>query len=76
MWTIVRAGTIQATRSTHYAELLRDVVEGAHDGWPPAVGDAVAHASEVVQAVALPCGMATLFTPFPVVSRRAFKRCP
>ena len=51
-------------------ELLRDMVEAGQGGGLPAVGYAVAHAGRVVWAVALPCGMAALLTPFPVVPWR------
>ena len=44
--------------------------EVAQIGGVPAVGYALAHAANVVWAVALPCGMAALLIPFPVVSWR------
>ena len=49
---------------------MRDVVERAEGGGHPAVGYAVARGSKTVWAVALPCGMAALLTPFPVVPWR------
>ena len=68
--TVAKVGTICLAHSTHHAELLRDVVEAAQGGGLPAVGYAVALAGKVVWAVALPCGMPALLTPFPVVPWR------
>ena len=55
------------SRSNRHEGLLRDSVEGAHSAGLPAVGYAVAHAGRVVWAVALPCSVVALLTPFPVV---------
>ena len=68
--TIARVGALRLSRSDRHEELLRDVVEAAQSGGLPAVGYAVAHASRVVWAVALPCVVAALLTPFPVVPWR------
>ena len=49
---------------------MREVVEKAQGGGLPAVRYAVACEGRTEWAVALPCGLAALLTPFPVVSWR------
>ena len=68
--TIARVGALRLSRSDRREELLCDVVEAEHGGGLPAVGYAVGNAGRVVWAVALPCGMAALHTPFPGVPWR------
>ena len=51
-------------------DLQGDVVEKAQGAWLQAVGYVVAHRSKIVWAVALPCVVAALLTPFPVVPWR------
>ena len=63
-------GALRLSRSDRHEELLHNVVEAAQGGGLQAVGYAVAHAGMVVWAVALPCGVAALLTPFPVVPWR------
>ena len=50
--------------------LLRDVVVKAQGGGLPAVGYAMESGGLTEWAVALPCGMAALLTPFPVSPSR------
>ena len=64
---IARVGALSLHRSKHHETMLREVVETAHGGGLPALGYAVAHGGRTVWAVALPCGMTVLLTPFPVV---------
>ena len=71
---IARMGALRLSRSDRHEEMLRDVVEAAQGGGLLAVGYAVRHASRIVWAVALPRGVATLLTPFPVVPWRTW--CP
>ena len=49
---------------------MRDVVAKAQGGGLPAVGYAVECDGLTEWAAALPCGMAALLTPFPVVPCR------
>ena len=67
---IDRVGAIRLHRSQHHEMLLREVVEKAQAGGLPTVGYMVAHGGRTVWEVALPCGMAALLTPFPVVPWR------
>ena len=53
-----------------HGTLMREVVEKAQGGGLLAVGYAVACEGRTEWAVALPCGMAALLTPFPVVPWR------
>ena len=68
--TIARVGAILLHRSARQEELLRDVMQATQSGGLPAVGYAVTHEGRVMWALALPCGIATLLTPFPVVPWR------
>ena len=67
---IAHVGALNLHRSDHHEKLLRNVVETAQGGGLPAVGYAVAYGSRTVWAVALPCGVAALLNPFPVVPWR------
>ena len=67
---IARVGALHLGRSDRHEGLLRDVVEAAQGSGLPAVGYAVAHEGKIMWAVALPCGVATLLTPFLVVPWR------
>ena len=49
---------------------MREVVERSQGGGLPAVGYAVAYGGRTEWAVALPCGMAAMLTPFPMVPWR------
>ena len=53
-----------------HGTLLQEVVVKAQGGGLPAVGYAVESGGLTEWAVALPCGMAALLTPFPVVPWR------
>ena len=68
--TIARVGALCLSHSDRQEELLRDVVEAAQRQGLLAVGNVVAGAGRDVWAVALPCGMAALLTPFLVVPWR------
>ena len=65
-----RMGALSLHRSQHHEMLMRDVVERAKGGGLPAVEYAVARGSKTVWALALPCGMEALLTPFLVVPWR------
>ena len=67
---IARVGALPFSRSDRHEGLLHDVVEAAHAGGLPAVGYAVANEGRILWPMALPCGVATLLTPFPVVPWR------
>ena len=56
--------------SRSHGMLMREVVEKAQGGGLPAVGYAVACEGRTEWAVALPCGMAALLTPFAAVPWR------
>ena len=64
---IARMGALSLRRAQRHETLMREVVERAQGVGLPAVGYAVACGGRTVWAVALPCGMAALLTPFPVV---------
>ena len=67
---IARVGALSLSRAQSHGTLMREVVERAQGGGLPAVGYAVACEGRTEWAVALPCGMAALLTPFPVVPWR------
>ena len=71
---MARVGALSLDRSQSlsrsYGTLLREVVAKAQGGGLPAVGYAVECGDLTEWAVALPCGMAALLTPFPVVPWR------
>ena len=69
---IARVGALSLCRAQSHGTLLREVVERAQGGGGglPAVGYAVACEGRTEWAVALPCGMAALLTPFHVVPWR------
>ena len=73
---VARVGALSLHRSKHHESLMREVVEKALGGGFPAVGYAVTHESTRVWAVAMPCGMAVLLTPFPVVPWRDIVTLP
>ena len=65
-----RVGALSLRLTQRHETLMREVVERAQGGGLPAVGYAMACGSRTVWAVALPCGMAALLTPFLVVPWR------
>ena len=71
---MARVGPLSLDRSQSrgrgHGTLLREVVVRAQGGGLPAVGYAVESGGLTEWAVALPCGMAALLTPFPVVPWR------
>ena len=71
---MARVGALSLDRSQGHIRghrtLLREVVVKAQGGGLPAVGYAVESGGLTEWAVALPCGMAALLTPFPVVRWR------
>ena len=71
---MARVGALSLDRSQGHGRghgtLLQEVVVKAQGGGLPAVGYAVESGGLTEWAVALPCGMAALLTPFPVVSWR------
>ena len=71
---MARVGALNLDRSQSlsrsHGTLLREVVAKAQAGGLPAVGYAVECGGLTEWAVALPCGMAALLTPFPVVPWR------
>ena len=71
---MARVGALSLDRSQSLSwsrgTLLREVVAKAQGGGLPAVGYAVECEGLTKWAVALPCGMAALLTPFPVVPWR------
>ena len=71
---MARVGALSLDRSQGHGRghgtLLRDVVVKAQGGGLPAVGYVVDSGGLTEWAVALPCGMAALLTPFPVVPWR------
>ena len=67
---MARVAALSQSRSRSHGTLMREVVEKAQGGGLPAVGYAVACEVRTEWAVALPCGMAALLTPFPVVPWR------
>ena len=71
---MARVGALRLDRSQGHGRghgtLLLDVVVKAQAGGLPAVGYAVESGGLTEWAVALPCGMAALLTPFPVVPWR------
>ena len=71
---MARVGALSLDRSQSHGRghgtLLREVVVKAQGGGLPAVGYAVDSGGLTEWAVALPCGMAALLTPFPVVPWR------
>ena len=71
---MARVGALSLDRSQSlsrsHGTLLREVVAKAQGGGLPAVGYAVEGGCLTEWAVALPCGMAALLTPFPVVPWR------
>ena len=71
---MARVGALSLDRSQSHGRghgtLLREVVVKAQGGGLPAVGYAVESGGLTEWAVALPCGMAALLTPFPVVPWR------
>ena len=71
---MARVGALSLDRSWDHGRghgtLLQDAVVKAQGGGLPAVGYAVESGGLTEWAVALPCGMAALLTPFPVVPWR------
>ena len=71
---MARVGALSLDRSQSHGRghgtLRREVVVKAQGGGLPAVGYAVESGGLTEWAVALPCGMAALLTPFPVVPWR------
>ena len=71
---MARVGALSLDRSQSngrgHGTLLQKVVVKAQGGGLPAVGYAVESGGLTEWAVALPCGMAALLTPFPVVPGR------
>ena len=71
---MARVGALSLNRSQSvsrsHGTLLREVVAKAQGGGLPAVGYAVECGGLTEWAVALPCGMAALLTPFPVIPWR------
>ena len=71
---MARVGALSLDRSQGHGRshgtLLQEVVVKAQGGGLPAVGYAVESGGPTKWAVAMPCGMAALLTPFPVVPRR------
>ena len=71
---VARVGALSLDRSQGHGRghgtLLQGVVVKAQGGGLPAVGYAVESGGLTEWAVALPCGMAALLTPFPVVPWR------
>ena len=71
---MARVGALSLDRSQDHGRghgtLLQEVVVKAQGGGLPAVGYAVESGGLTEWAVALPCGMAALLTPFPVVPWR------
>ena len=67
---MARVGALSLSRAQSHGTLMREVVEKARGGGLPAVGHAVACEGRTQWALALPCGMAALLTPFPVVPWR------
>ena len=67
---IARVGALSLRRFQHHETLMREVVEKAQVGGVPAVGYVVAHGSRMVMVVALPCGMAVLLNPLPLMPCR------
>ena len=71
---MARVGALSLDRSQGHGRghgtLLREVVVKAQGGGLPAVGYVVESGGLTEWAVALPCGMAALLTPFPVVPWR------
>ena len=71
---MARVGALSVDRSQGHGRgrgtLLQEVVVKAQGGGLPAVGYAVESGGLTEWAVALPCGMAALLTPFPVVPWR------
>ena len=65
-----RVGALSLNRAQSHGTLVRDVVGRAQGGGLPAVGYAVTCDGRTEWAVALPCGMAPLLSPFPVVPWR------
>ena len=63
-------GALSLDRSRGHGTLLQEVVVKAQAGGLPAVGYAVESGGLTEWAVALPCRMAALLTPFPVVPWR------
>ena len=71
---LARVGALSLSRSQSlsrsHGTLMPEIVENAQGGGRPAVGYAVLCEGRTEWAVALPCGMAALVTPFPVVACR------
>ena len=71
---MARVGALSLDRSQGHGRghvtLLQEVVVKAQGGGLPAVGYALESGGLTKWAVALPCGMASLLTPFPVVPWR------
>ena len=71
---MARVGALSLDRSQDHGRghgtLLQELVVKAQGGGLPAVGYAVESGGLTEWAVALPCGMAALLTPFPVVPWR------
>ena len=67
---IARAGALSLRRADRHETLMREVVERAQGVGLPSVGYAVACGGGAVWAVALPCGVVALLTPFPVIPWR------
>ena len=71
---MARVGALSLDRSQDHdrghGTLLQEAVVKAQGGGLPAVGYAVESGGLIEWAVALPCGMAALLTPFPVVPWR------
>ena len=71
---VARVGALSLDRSQDqgrgHGTLLQEAVVKAQGGGLPAVGYAVESGGLTEWAVALPCGMAALLTPFPVVPWR------
>ena len=67
---MARVGALSLSRAKSHGTPMREVVEKAQGGGLPAVGYAVMCEGWTKWAVAPPCGMAALLTPFPVVPLR------
>ena len=62
-----RVGALSLSRVQNHGTLMRELVGRAQGRGLPALGYAVACEGRTGRAVALPCGMVALLTPFPVV---------
>ena len=68
---MARVEALSLSRAQSHGTLMRELLERAQGGGGlPAVGYVVACEGRTQCAVALPCGMAALLTPFPLVPWR------